>query len=129
MKGFGKAIVFISKRNILALTRWKSPDFAQQFMQIEKEILELNDKRYKEHLKEVTYTQIEIKAAEKALVARKVVQLPELEEKKRKKYYTITTFVTVRRNYMLEGIFVDKAYKDEELKDMMGRIWETIQVK
>jgi hypothetical protein len=123
MKDFGMAAAFSFKDDtqFLIITQWRDDESAKRFMGVEQESWRLKDKEYKQNIKDVTYTEIEIEKGEKASLTRRT-----LEQSGHK--LDVTTFISARKNYFFECNLIGK-YEDDEVKKFVSQIWKIVEAE
>lgn len=121
MEDFGGAVAFSFKDNthFLMLTQWQDLEAAQKFMMVEDELWRLKDKAYQQYIKKVLYKEIDITKDEKALLTKKTIKQGDQQQ-------DVTTFVSVRRNYLFECNLIGN-YTDSEVEKFILQIWKIIK--
>jgi hypothetical protein len=121
MKDFGMAVGFLfkDKNQFLTLTQWRDPESAKNFMQVRDELLRLTDEQYQNHIKNVTYEELDIAKGEKALLTRKTIEQNNAQQ-------DITMFICARKDYFVECTLMG-TYDDNEVKKLILQIWKIVE--
>jgi hypothetical protein len=121
MKDFGMAVAFSFKDNtqFLVLTQWRDHEAAKKFMRMRDELWRLTDEKYKSHIKNVDYEELEIAKDEKALLTRKTIEQAGQKQ-------DITTFVSARKSYLFECTLIG-TYNDSDVQKLVLQIWKIVE--
>ncbi|OGP55423.1 MAG: hypothetical protein A2Y65_12480 [Deltaproteobacteria bacterium RBG_13_52_11] len=121
MKDFGMAVAFSFKDNtqFLVLTQWRDHETAKKFIRMRDELWRLTDEKYKSHIKNVAYEELEIAKDEKALLTRKTIEQAGQKQ-------DVTTFVSARKDLFFECTLMGN-YNDSDVKKLVLQIWKIVE--
>jgi hypothetical protein len=121
MKDFGMAVAFSFKDNtqFLILTQWRDQGSAKNFMQVRDELWRLTDEKYKSHIKNIDYEELEIAKDEKALLTRKTIEQGNQKQ-------DVTTFISERKDYFFECTLMG-SYNDSDVQKLVLQIWKIVE--
>ena len=119
LKGFDAGLTLVSTKNILGIIRSKDQQGACQLLELEKQFLLWKDQKHQKVIQSKQQQELAIPGHVQTLLIFKKLHFAS-------KDHQVTTFLTVRDNYLLEGHFVDVPYSVEEIKKLIPEIWEAL---